>query len=245
MSAVPDRPVVVQPRLPWRALQWSVQGLRLWRRAPFTLLAMGLLQMLVEGAMQMIPWVGVTLSKLVVPLLTLGILLGLDELAQGRRLRWSCLLAGLRGPRLAAKLQLAALGGLAVFALQQAFVWALHGWAAVDAVWLGHAAAHRELMTRSFTRELILSGVLPSMLLLPAPCLLLFRGLAPWPAVLAGARMMIAAALPALLFGLLCAAMLTLLLSSAWGFALILVYVPWVTACTYAIWRDLDGAAAT
>lgn len=244
MSTVPDRLSVVTARPASRALRWCLDGLRLWRRAPFRLFLLCLAQLLAEALLQLVPWVGVTLSKLVVPMLLLGILLGLDELARGGRLRWSCLLDGVRRRPFPPVLALAALWGVGVFALQQAVAWLVYGWPAVDAVWLGHAAAHRELMTPAFERVLLMSGVLPSVLLLLAPCLFLFEGRSPWRAVGGSVRMVWRHAAPFGVFLLVNLGLFALMLSTSWTLlALVSLVGPWSMACTYAVWSDLRQAA--
>ncbi len=102
-----------------RALHWSVGGLHWWRRAPLVLPMLCVMQMLVEGLLQLIPWGGMALSKLLVPLLGMGILLGLDEVARGGRLRPGVLLACLRRPRVLSAFGLAAMYGFSVFGFQQ------------------------------------------------------------------------------------------------------------------------------
>lgn len=69
-------------------LRWRVDGIRLWRRAPFKLFFFCLFTLLVEVVIQRIPWVGGwTFSIILLPLLNYGILLDLDELARQGRIR--------------------------------------------------------------------------------------------------------------------------------------------------------------
>jgi hypothetical protein len=243
MSAVPDR----LPANAWpagRALHWCLGGLRLWRRAPFRLFLLCLAQLLAEALLQLIPWAGVTLSKLVVPMLLLGILLGLDELARGGRLRWSCLLDGVRRRPFLPVLALATLWGLGVFAVQQGVAWLVYGWPAVDAVWLGHAMVHRTLMTPAFERILLMSGVLPSVLLLLAPCRFLFEGRSPWQAIVGSMRTAWRHAAPFGVFLLVNLGVFALMLSSSWTLLVLMPLIgPWSMACTYAVWNDLRQAA--
>lgn len=240
MSAVSDS-LPVDATLPAsRGLRWCIDGLRLWRRAPFKLFLLCLVQLLAEALLQLIPWVGVTLSKLVVPMLLLGILLGLDELARDGRLRWSCLLDGVRRRRFLPVLALAAIWGLGVFAVQQAVAWAVYGWPAVDAVWLGHAMAHRALMTLAFERTLLVPGVLPSVLLLLTPCLFLFAGLSPWRSVCDSVRTVSRFTAPFGVFLLVNLGVFALMLSMHWTFLVLVPFIgPWSMACTYAVWSDL------
>lgn len=242
MSAIPERLPAATNLPASRGLRWCLDGLRLWRRAPLKLFLLCLAQLLAEALLQLIPWVGVTLSKLVVPLLLMGILLGLDEQARGGRMRWACLLDGLRRRPFAPVLALAALWGLGVFAVQQGVAWLVYGWPAVDAVWLGHAMAHRALMTPTFERVLLVPGVLPSILLMLAPCLFLFNGRSPWQAIVGSVRMACRHAAPFGVFLLVSLAVFLLMLAEPWAFALVPFLAPWSMACTVVVWRDLRQA---
>ncbi|WP_329741785.1 hypothetical protein [Dyella sp. A6] len=245
MSVVPESlPVAAVPAR--RALYWCLDGLRLWWRAPFRLFVLCALQLLVETILQLIPWIGVALSKLVVPVLLMGILLGLDERARGGHLRWSCLLDGMCRRELWPVLALAAMWGLGVFAVQQAVAWLVYGWPAVDAVLLGHAMAHRELMTLTFMRVLLLPGVLVSILLLLAPCLLLFDGQSPWRSITGSVRMVLRHASPFGVLLLIDLALFLLMLSTGWTMLVMLPFVvPWSMASTYVVWRDLRSVVPT
>lgn len=239
MSAVPQSLPVAMSLPASRGLRWCIDGLHLWRRAPIKLLLLCFVPLLVESALQLIPWMGVTLSKLVVPIVLMGILLGLDELARGGRLRWSCLLDALHRRRFLPLLALAAMWGMGVFAVQQGVAWAVYGWPALDAVWLGHVMAHRGLMTMTFERVLLISGILPSVLLWLAPCLFVLDGLSLWQSVCASVRTVLRFAAPFGVFLLVNLAVFALMLSVHWAFALVLLIGPWSVACTYAVWRDV------
>ena len=241
LSATEQLPAVKPMRAFTRVLHWSMEGLRWWRRAPWMLLWLCLLQMLVEILLQLIPWFGVALSKLVVPLLLMGILLGLDDVAGGGRLRLVCLAGCLRPGRFLPALGLAAWWGFLVFGMQQLCAYLVYGPAAVDAVLFGHMAAHRELANLQFTRTLILPGVLFGTMLLPAPFLLLFRGARPWQAICGSVRIAFAHAAPFAWFALLNLLLYALLFTASWTFALILLLAPWSAAASYAIWRDVSS----
>ena len=77
MSAVIDASVSSDPLRAGRALRWCVDSFRLWWRAPWKLLVLAVAIFVVEGLLQLVPRVGVTLSKIAVPMLTLGFILGL------------------------------------------------------------------------------------------------------------------------------------------------------------------------
>lgn len=240
MSSMIENVSDAQPRPALaRALNWAAQGLRWWRRAPWMLLVLCLIQLLVEALLQLIPWAGTALSKLIVPILVMGILLGLDEVAQGGRLRFACLVGCLRRGRLLPALGVAALWGFSVFGFQQLCACMVYGWPALDGVLFGHMAAHPELASREFSRVLILPGLLPTTLLTLAPFLFLFRGASPWQAMSGSVRLVFSNAAAFAWFALLSLGLYALMFVSAWALALVLLVVPWTYATSYAVWRDI------
>lgn len=119
MSAVIDALPSSDPLRAGRALRWCMDSFRLWWRAPWKLLVLAVAIFAVEGLLQLVPWVGVTLSKVVVPMLTLGFILGLDALVRSGSVRWASLFDAFRGGRPWRALLLSLLWGGSVFALQQ------------------------------------------------------------------------------------------------------------------------------
>jgi hypothetical protein len=231
-TATPSLPV----RRCWR---WCLQAFAIWRRAPLKLLLLCAVPLVVEALLQTIPTVGVALSKCLVPILGLGILAGLDEQERGEPLRWSCLLDVVSRKRFIQAMGLVAMSALPIFAAQQAVVWMVYGWPAVDAVLIGHQAAHRELMTRAFIQLLILPGsVLSTLVVLAAPAWL-FGACGPWRALRLSVDTVMHHPRPFGMFLLVNLACLALILSVPWTFVLIALYLPWATACGYAIWDDL------
>lgn len=235
VATVPALPV----RLGW---QWCVDGLRWWRRYPLKLLLMCLIPMLVEGVLQLIPVAGMALSKILPLLLGFGIFSGLAESERTGVLRWASLLTMFRSERWPGALLLAILSGPLVFMVQQGIVWLVYGWPAVDAVLLGHVAAHPELQQRSFTWLLILPGVPVATLLGLAPMFWLFNGDAPWTAWRLSIRTVLQHPLPFGLYSLVQLAVVALALSSLWGSLLLLPYMPWVAGSSYAVWKTLRDA---
>lgn len=242
MSSTIERVSAAPPRRAFaRALDWAAQGLRWWRRAPWMLLLLCLIQLLVESLLQLIPWVGVALSKLVVPILVMGILLGLDGVAQGGSLRFASLAGCLRRGRFLPALGLAALWGFSVFGFQQLCACVVYGWPALDGVLFGHMAAHPELAGPGFARVLILSGLLPTTLFMMAPFLFLFRGASPWQAMVGSVQLVLSNAAAFAWFALLSMALYALMFVNVWAFALVFLLVPWTYAASYAVWRDIGA----
>jgi len=242
MVAVFDRPAPV-PCLPaHRAWRWCLDGLRLWRRFPLRLFLLSLLPMLLEGALQTIPVVGMVLSKILPLLLGFGLWRGLAESEATGVLRWSCLFDLCRAGSILPALGLAAIQGPVVFVVQLAGAMAVHGWPVVDAVVLGNVAAHRELVTRSFACLLILPGVPVAVLLGLAPMYLLFRGASPWQALRCSVRNVWRSRAAFGVFALVQLVLLGGAVGLPFGMVLLLPLLPWMCACAYMAWKDVDGA---
>lgn len=244
MSAVIDAPPTSVPLRASRGLRWCVDALRLWRRAPWKLLVLGIAPLVFEGLLQLVPWIGVTLSKLAVPMLIMGVLLGLDALARKGTMRWASLFDAFGGGRFRDGLLLALLWGGSVFALQQLGAALVYGWPAVDAVWLGHMTAHRALQTHTFENVLILPGVVVTVLLALAPTLFLFGGRSPWRAVGESLRFVVRHPAPFMVFALINIALVAAALSFSLGMLLLLAWSPWSIAGYYVIWRDVQPRIA-
>ncbi|HEU4669789.1 MAG TPA: hypothetical protein VFR91_03745 [Dyella sp.] len=225
-----------------RASGWYRDALRLWRRAPFKWVVLSLACLVAEALLQLMPAVGTVLSKVVVPMLAVGLWPGLDRLARGEPLRFACLLAGWRHPRWPALWGLAAATGLVVFAVQVASAALVYGPVVWDAVVLGHLLHHPALQTRRMEFVLLLPGLVPATLLTLAPPLFLFRGKGAL-AALAGSVRWVAGHAAAFVLALLPQlALFAVALSSPWAMPLLLLLLPLGTLLAYAAWRDLAGA---
>ena len=240
MSSVPAATSPTLPSSISRLCLWCRDGLRLWWRAPFMLIVLGFCCLLVEALLQQIPWAGVLISKVVVPMCVAGIWLGLDEVQHGSRLRFSSLWAGWRHPRWIALWVLSGLIGLLVSGFQLAGGWMVYGHDVLDAVAFGHAAAHPALLTRNFEYVLLLPGELPAALLLLATPLFLFRRASITGAIRGSIRIVLAAPLAFGLLMLLGTALLALCLVNGWALLLlVLLLTPWSNAVGYAAWNDV------
>jgi len=218
-----------------------MDGLRIWKRAPFKLFFVYMVVTIVEVAIENIPWVGSwTLHIFVAGIMLYGVLLGLDDLAGGKPLRWSCLVAGFRHGRFLRSLTMAALCGFIIFGIAQLAVWAAFGNAGVDFMWLGHRVAHMALMTPRMQQIASVSASVPSVLLMLAPCVMLFDGQPPWRAFKRGVRMALRHAAPLAVFLLINVAIIWAASSMLWLIPVSLLFIPpWFLACNYAIWRDV------
>lgn len=226
-------------RLGW---QWCVEGLRWWWRHPLKFLVMCLLPMLAEGVLQLIPLAGVALSKILPLLLGFGVFSALADSEHTGVLRWASLLDPCRSGRWRGALLLAIWCGPPIFAVQQGIAWLVYSWPAVDAVLLGHVAAHPELQRRSFKWLLILPGFPVATLLGWAPMFWLFTADTPWTAWRRSVRTVLQHPLPFGLYTLIQLAVIALALSFPLGSLLLLPYMPWVAGSSYAVWKTLSGA---
>lgn len=245
MSTAIPSPAVMLPLSPAaRALRWYREALRLWRRTPFLLVALCLTRLLVEGLLQLIPWGGVVISKLVVPMLAAGVWLGLEQLQHGGRLRFACLWAAWRQPRWPVLWAVSGSVGVLVFGFQLACVTVGFSGAAIDVVLFGHMAAHPALQTRTFELALMLPGLIAGTLLGFAVPLRLFRG-AGYVQALGGSLQLVASAPTAIILAMLPQlGLFALVFVSAWTMPLLLVLLPLGTLVGYTAWRDLAAAAS-
>jgi hypothetical protein len=226
---------IAPPALPARrGLVWYADGLRLWRRAPLMLLLLALVSDLAEFALQLLPFPGFILSKMAVGMLGAGLMLGVDRLARGERLRPGCLLDGFRRGRLRSVV-IVSVWMLVIPAIQVLVATAIHGRGALGVVVSGRPPV--ELLSKAFLLSLILPGLLPGTLLMLAVPFVLFDGLRPAAAVVRSVRTVLGAPLAfgssmiltVALFigGLLCKGLPLLLLG------------PWLLAMNYCAYRDV------
>lgn len=241
MASVIDRPVPVPPV--HRAMQWCAEGFRLWARHPWRLLVLSLVPVLVEGLLQSIPWAGMPLSKLIAPMFGLGVLSGLVHADRRGRLPWSSLFDAWRPGMFGRAWGLVVITVPTIFAVQQILVAMAYGWPAVDAVLLGHAAAHPALAANpAFRCLLILSGVPLSVLLGMAP-FALFDGATPWQACRQSIRIVREHGSAFATYGVIQLLGFAGMLLLPWGLLLLVLLLPWSTACAWAAWQDVGAVA--
>ena len=158
----------VQPGRRWptgRLLHWLSRSAGMLRRAPLRLFLLALLPMLVELMLQLgVPVVGVVVSKLVVPLVSMWALLMLDQFVRDGR--FAPLQAGRRLRARPATVAVLALLSAVVFAGQVAMAGVLAGPAAAGAFALGDSAVLAATVTRLQIALVLASGLPLGMLLL-------------------------------------------------------------------------------
>jgi hypothetical protein len=218
------------------AFGWSIDALRLWRQAPFMLFLLTLAWVIVEGLVQLIPVAGVALSKMIMPILDVGILIGLDQLARGDGLRFSTLVQGFRRDRLP-MLPMIVACGLVVFLTQLIPASLIFGPDAADMILFNHM--HPKLLNSTFVLTLILPGMVPVILLgLVAP-LMVFHGVPPLLALKLGVSRVLSAWPACLLFMVITTLAFAIALASPWLNLLLLAVLPWSMASIYVFYRDV------
>ncbi len=232
-----DENGAVRLRSPRQALQWWILALRLWRRAPLRLALLCLSPLAVEAVVQLVPIVGIVLSKVVVPFFSLGILVVLDRVWRSRIFSLRGLLWSFHKEHVRTALEVALISAV-VFAFQVFVAFVVYGYPAVDAVMFGRIAQHRELLNHTFVLVLILPGEVPATLLMFLAPLVVLGGVRPLRA--AGMSIRLLAFAPASL--LVTCAVSAVLLGAAltWGYGLaMLVVVPWISMVGYVAYRDV------
>jgi len=239
MSTAVPSVSIVSPSPLVRAAGWYRDAFRLWRRAPFRLIALSLALLVAEAIVQLVPVVGTVLSKAIVPMLGVGLWIGLDQLDRGQPLRFACLWAGWGHPRRWSLLGMMAMLGFTAFVLQVACAAAAYGPAVWDGVVLGHMRSHPQLLTRELEYVLMLPGLVISTLLSLAPPLFLFHGETVPAAITGSLRLILRRGVAVTLAVVPQLALFAASLSSPWLMPLLLLLMPLGTVVGFAMWRDL------
>lgn len=176
------------------------------------------------------------LSKYLPSFLSAGLLLGLDELARGGKLRPRHLLIALQHPY---RRRLAVLNAIlmSLFLFEALLATAIYDWRAADMMLLGRW--HPELITREFKLVIFPVGVALGTLLILAPPLLLWRPLSPLGALKANMRAVAADPAPFALLALATGGWVACTAITNWTVWLLLPLYPWCTATAYAVYRDV------
>ncbi len=237
MSSPKPESYAFEPLPPARALRWWAAGLALWKRARFRWWAASLVPLLAEAAFQLIPIVGVIVSKLANALVSAGLYVVLDELAKTGRFSWRGVAWSFRAENAGRALRLAILM-LAPFAAQVLVALALYGFAGVDVMLFARVAEHRDILSGGFVLAVLLPGTVPDTLLLFAMPLVVLRGMRVRTAAAWSLRWMFSAPASAALT----LAISLLLLALALPFFLpVLWLAPWMGAMGYAAYADVFG----
>lgn len=170
---MPHRPSLSPPARLQAFARWWSAGLRLALRAPFRILIASLLPLVVEALVQLIPWFGVVLSKLLTPFFVLGSLVALSHLETRGEWHWSDLGSAFSANRRAQALRWSLLMS-AIWLFQSAIALAVYGGAGLRALLLG--AHTSQLMTPAFAATVIVPGLLLAVPLMLSGPLLAIEG---------------------------------------------------------------------
>jgi hypothetical protein len=218
-----------------RAFAWYEEAMRLFKRAPFTWCVLGMLTLASELTLEMIPGLGVAASKVIVPVIECGMLIGAAAVDRGAplRLRYALTAFGARPGVLAAIVG----SGLAIFAAE-----AIAAYSLADVNLLATDVAANE-MSASTVVGVLTAGIFVSLPIMFVPFAALLGG-ANFSAAFAIAwRGFVLNVLPLLLFGTL-ALVLVALGALTYGIGLVAVF-PLLSAASYAAWKDIYAVRAS
>jgi hypothetical protein len=212
-----------------RAFAWYEEAMRLFKLAPITWCVLGFITLASDLGLQLIPGIGIAASKVIVPLIECGMLIGAVALDQGRplQLRYSIAAFGARPAAVGAIV----IGSLLVFAAE-----ALAAYFLADANLLVAEPDSVELSSLEVIGTVVI-GVLASLPVAFVPFAVLLTGASFIGAFASSVRAFALNLTPLLIFAAL-AAMLVALGLLLLGVGLIAVF-PLLSAASYAAWKDI------
>jgi hypothetical protein len=203
--------------------------MRLFKLAPLTWCALGFITLAADLGLQLIPGIGVAASKVIVPLVECGMLIGAAALDRGHplSLRYAYTAFGARPAALAAIV----IGALAVFAAE-----ALAAYYAGGANLLASNPDSDELNSAAAASAVVV-GALVSLPVAFVPFAVLLAGASFLEAFATSVRAFTLNLAPLLIFGAF-AVVLVVLGLMLFGVGLIAVF-PLLSAASYAAWKDI------
>ena len=211
-----------------RAFAWYEDAMRLFKLAPLNWCALGFITLASDFGLQLVPGIGIAASKVIVPLVECGMLIGAAALDHGQplSLRYSLTAFGARPGAVAAIV----IGALAVFAAEALAAYFLAG-----ANLLAPDAESGDLSSLAVVGTII-TGALASLPVAFVPFLVLFSGASFFDAFGTSVRAFALNLAPLLLFAALAVVLVALGLL-LFGVGLIAVF-PLLSAASYAAWKD-------
>jgi hypothetical protein len=211
---------------------WVGQTWTLFRSAPLRLMGLALLPVVFEAIVQLIPEVGMVLSKLLTPLASAWVLAMVHQRA----------LTGAFGPAHASGRWRARLGQLlplalvssGVFAFQLAAGILIADWEHMVALASGSVSDLR--LSRPQMAAILASGIVPATLLMFAPPLVLLSGQSIGRAIEQSVLAVVRYWRPMLIYALVSAALIAGMLWQIW---MLLLYLPAALYVGYAAYRDI------
>ena len=205
--------------------------MRLFKRSPWVWCVLGFVTLAADVGLQFIPGIGVAASKVILPVVECGMLIGAAALDAGAPLRPRYALAAFGAPPAA----LAAIvgSGLLVFAAEAIAAYA------IDGVNLLAVESSSSELSGIALIAVLGTGTIVSLPVAFVPFAVLFAGASFAGAFAASARAFGLNVAPLMLFGLL-ALVLVGLGVLTFGVGLIAVF-PLLSAASYAAWKDIFG----
>jgi hypothetical protein len=216
-----------------RAFSWYEDAMRLFKLAPLTWCGLGFITLAADFGLQLLPGIGITASKIIVPLVECGMLIGAVALDRGQplSLRYSYAAFGARPAAVAAIV----ISALAVFAAEALAVYFFTG-----ANLLVADSEIEELSSLAVIGSVAI-GALASLPVAFVPFAVLFSGASFVDAFATSTRGFALNVAPLLIFAALAVALVALGLLLL-GVGLIAVY-PILSAASYAAWKDIFGVS--
>lgn len=236
---MPEDPPAIVSVPASRALAWYGDAMRLWKRGPVVMSALGAVTILAQFAFELWPDAGPHVAKVVVPLIACGMLYGADAAERGAKPRFVHAFAAFRAPA----------GAIAAIVLSSAITFAAE-WFAADrlaGVDLLRPNAQSAPDLDAWTVIAIYSaGILVSLPMTFVPLAALFAG-ASFSRSFAISASAFARNVGALLvYGAVALVLLAIgLLTMGIG---LVIALPLIACATWAAWRELcppEGAEAT
>jgi hypothetical protein len=226
---VVDPPRAVGAR---RAFAWYEDAMRLFKLAPLTWCALGFITLAADLGLQLLPGIGIAVSKIIVPLVECGMLIGAAALDRGQplSLRYAYAAFGARPGAVAAIV----ISALAVFAAE-----ALAAYFLADANLMVADSDSVELSAPAVIGTVIISA-LASLPVAFVPFAALLSGASFIDAFASSARAFALNLAPLLIFAAL-AVLLVAVGLLLMGIGLIAVF-PLLSAASYAAWKDIFPA---
>jgi len=216
------------------AFAWYEDGMRLFKRAPLNWCMLGFVTLAAELALQFVPSIGVAASKVIIPVMECGMLIGAVAVDRGAPLeiRYAFSAFGARASALAAIVASA----LLVFGAE-----ALTGYS-LEGVNLLASSSDEADITNPTLGAMFTIGTLVSLPVMFVPFAVLFDDASFREAFVTSAHGFALNVLPLIVFGAL-ALLLIVVGLFTYGIALIAI-LPLLSAASYAAWKDIYAVAA-
>jgi len=223
--------VVAAPRAvqAGHAFAWYEDAMRLFKLAPVTWCVLGFVTLATDFGLQLVPGIGIAASKVIVPLVECGMLIGAGALDRGQPLsvRYTVTAFGARPGAVAAIV----IGALAIFAAEALAAYYFGG-----ANLLAPDPETGDLSSAAVT-AIVIAGALASLPVAFVPFAVLFSDASFADAFVSSARAFALNLMPLLLFAAI-AVVLVVLGLLLLGVGLIAVF-PLLSAASYAAWKDI------